>query len=205
MRGGAAMEEQPREGANEEERDSIETQRVVPRVYVASLSDYNHGRLHGAWIEAAQDEEVIDAAVSRMLATSEQPDAEEFGIFDYEGFGPARIDMYEPLAEVSRMARCIVEHGTAFAHYSCLLGTHDPERLERFEDVYLGHFASYEAFGDHVLESFGLTRSLTDDMPGLIAPYVSIDVEQLAVDMELNGGIVVSVGEDGIYVFDQDC
>ena len=200
------MGEQPRERHNqrEPEEPEKETQTVIPRVYVASLSDYNNGHLHGTWIEAAQDEEVVDAAVSEMLATSTQSGAEEFGIFDYDGFGPVRINEYETLAEVSQLARGIVEHGAASAHFSCVLGRDDSEKLKYFEDAYLGHFDSYEAFGEHVLDSFGLTRSLTEKMPDLVAPYVSIDVEQLAVDMELNGGIVVSVGDDGIYVFDQD-
>ena len=201
------MEEQPIERNDQGEPEEAErvTQTAIPRVYVASLSDYNNGHLHGTWIEPAQDEEVLEAAVSEMLALSTQPGAEEIGIFDYEGFGPARINEYESLAEVSQLARGIVEHGTAFAHFSCLLGTHDPEKLKHFEDAYLGHFDSYEAFGDHVLESFGLTpTTLTDDIPGLIAPYVSIDVAQLAVDMELNGGVAFSEGDDGIYVFDQD-
>ena len=26
-----------------------------PRIYVASLSDYNAGRLHGVWIDAAEE------------------------------------------------------------------------------------------------------------------------------------------------------
>ena len=34
-----------------------------PRIYAASLSDYNNGRLHGAWIDSDQDREAIGAAI----------------------------------------------------------------------------------------------------------------------------------------------
>ncbi|MDQ1744014.1 MAG: hypothetical protein QOE23_2353, partial [Pseudonocardiales bacterium] len=41
-----------------------------PRIWVASLSDYNNGVLHGAWIEAAREPEEIQADINTMLAAS---------------------------------------------------------------------------------------------------------------------------------------
>ena len=38
-----------------------------PRIYVASLSDYNDGRLHGAWIEADVAPEEIERSIHTML------------------------------------------------------------------------------------------------------------------------------------------
>jgi len=52
------------------------------RIYVASLSDYNAGRLHGAWIDATQDADEIEAEVQEMLAASPEPIAEEWAIHD---------------------------------------------------------------------------------------------------------------------------
>jgi antirestriction protein len=46
---------------------------IGPRIYVASLSDYNAGRLHGAWIDAEQNPEDIQEAVDRMLEDSHEP------------------------------------------------------------------------------------------------------------------------------------
>jgi len=60
----------------------------TPRIYVACLAAYNAGRLHGRWIDAAQDAADIQAEVRKMLAASPQADAEEWAIHDYEGFGP---------------------------------------------------------------------------------------------------------------------
>ena len=40
---------------------------TTPRIYVASLSDYNAGRLHGVWINAANGAEEINEKVVEML------------------------------------------------------------------------------------------------------------------------------------------
>ncbi|KDA00731.1 antirestriction protein ArdA, partial [Hyphomonas oceanitis] len=48
-----------------------------PRIYVACLAAYNNGRLHGAWIDAITPD-AIRAGVREMLATSPEPDAEEW-------------------------------------------------------------------------------------------------------------------------------
>lgn len=42
----------------------------TPRIYVASLSDYNAGRLHGEWIDATQELDDIWAEIHAMLAKS---------------------------------------------------------------------------------------------------------------------------------------
>jgi len=45
----------------------------TPRIYVASLSDYNAGRLHGVWIDANRSAEEIAEEVDRMLEDSKEP------------------------------------------------------------------------------------------------------------------------------------
>lgn len=42
----------------------------TPRIYVASLSDYNAGTLHGEWIDATQELDDIWAEINAMLAAS---------------------------------------------------------------------------------------------------------------------------------------
>ena len=94
------------------------------RIYVASLSDYNDGRLHGAWIDADGDPDDLAAEVQAMLARSpmrrEAGGAEEWAIHDYEGFGPVRLGEYEDLATISMIGQGIAEHGPAFAHLSLI-------------------------------------------------------------------------------------
>ena len=38
----------------------------TPRIYVASLSDYNAGHLHGRWIDADQDPDAIREEIAAM-------------------------------------------------------------------------------------------------------------------------------------------
>jgi hypothetical protein len=49
----------------------------VPRIYVASLSDYNAGRLHGVWLDATEDYDTLSTGVAQMLAASPEPGAED--------------------------------------------------------------------------------------------------------------------------------
>lgn len=44
-----------------------------PRIYVASLSDYNAGRLHGVWIDATLDPDAIEEQIRAMLFESAHP------------------------------------------------------------------------------------------------------------------------------------
>lgn len=47
-----------------------------PRIWVASLSDYNNGHLHGVWIDAAQDVDAIHDEIAAMLRDSKYPNVE---------------------------------------------------------------------------------------------------------------------------------
>src|SRR5262249_16860424 len=73
------------------------------RIYVGSVADYNAGRLHGAWIDATQDPEQIQADIASMLERSHEPLAEEWAIHDYEGFCGTDFSEYESVERVSRI------------------------------------------------------------------------------------------------------
>ena len=81
-----------------------------PRIYVACLSAYNNGHLHGRWIRAAQDPELIYDEIYQMLATSPSPQAEEWAIHDYEGFTPHDICETEDIPTIARIAMEIIQH-----------------------------------------------------------------------------------------------
>jgi antirestriction protein len=190
-------------GNNQESEGSRErAPTLAPRIYVASLSDYNAGRLHGQWIDAAVDSEELAGSVQAMLRTSPEPGAEEWAIHDYEGFGPLRLEEYESLETVSAVALGIAEHGPAFAHWAALIDTNDSEALARFEDVYLGHWDSVTAYAEEFLDDIGVDRQIQEALPDHLQPYVTIDVEGMARDMEYGGQVTTSVGDDGVYIFD---
>src|SRR5882672_6047171 len=108
------MSEQLHEQEHAPEREP----NTQPRIYVASLSDYNAGRLHGVWLDANQDVEELQVAVDAMLKKSHEPSAEEYAVHDYEDFGPVRLGEYTSLEIVAAVARGLVEHGRPFGHWA---------------------------------------------------------------------------------------
>jgi antirestriction protein len=197
-------EQEPRKpGGQEAAKHNHETDPGShPRIYVASLSDYNAGRLHGVWLDADVDAEALYEGVRSMLATSTEHGAEEFAIHDYEGFGPLRLGEYESLESASRIARGIGEHGMAFAHWADLLGTNDAADLEHFEDAYRGHFESLADYAESLLDDVGAQAEIDTAIPDYLAPYVHLDIEGFGRDLEPSGDITTSAGDGGIYVFD---
>jgi antirestriction protein len=184
------------------ERRPEAASRVRPKIYVASLSDYNAGRMHGVWLEADTDNDNLLEGVKGMLAASPEPIAEEYAIHDYESFGPLRLSEFESLETVSRLGRGIGEHGLAFAHWADLVGTGSLEALDQFEDAYWGHYNDLEEYGESIIEAFGLDRELEEVVPDLLASYVHIDNAAFARDLEASGQITTSAGDGGIYVFE---
>jgi antirestriction protein len=185
-------EQQPR---NEQGRETR------PRLYVASLADYNAGRLHGAWIDAVQEPEQLEAEIAAVLKCSPRPGAEEWAIHDYEGFGPIALSEHESLERVARIARGIAEHGLAFAAWVCICD-HDDDVLDRFEDAYFGSWPNLEQYAQELLDDFSIEKSL-EELPGWIQPYIKVDVEGLTRDLELGGEITSVDSPDGsVWVFD---
>ena len=173
-----------------------------PRIYVASLSDYNAGYLHGEWIDAAQEPVDLQAAVSEMLSRSpNDPHAEEFAIHGYEQFGPYNVAEYDSIDWISRVARGIAEHGPAFAAWAeqC---DHDEEELDRFDEAYRGEWNSLEEYAEQLLDDFGLNRDLEETIPELLQGYVHIDVAAFARDLQAGLGVTVVRDNHRVYVFE---
>ncbi len=192
---------------NHEHEDAAERRpetkpHVQPRIYVASLSDYNAGRLHGVWLDADVDEETLHEGVRSMLASSSEPLAEEYAIHDYENFGPLRVGEFDSLDNVSRIGQGIAAHGMAFAHWASLVGSGNAEILERFEDAYRGHWENLEAYADSLIDDLGLHEAVGRAVPEFLAAYVHVDTAGFARDLELSGDITTSVGDGGVYVFE---
>ena len=175
--------------------------KVIPKIYVASLSDYSGGRLHGAWLEVTADVDALEEGVEAMLASSPTPNCEEWAVHDYEGFGPMRLDEHESLATLATIGAGINEHGRAFAHWAALVGIRDLDVLDGFEDAYLGQAESIESYAEQLLDDIGVFRQLEDLLPENLQPYLTFDVAGFARDLELSGDVVTSEAPEGIYVF----
>lgn len=191
---------------NEAPRDH-ETEASTPRIWVGSLADYNNGILHGAWIDAAREADDVHADIEAMLARSPwaarsgEP-AEEWGIFDYEGFGQASIYQHDDIAVVSRVARGITEHGLAFAAWASVVEG-DEQALDAFGDNYLGHYDSLEAYAEQLVDDLGYDRLIDEAVPSHVRPYVRIDTAALARDLALSGDLHILRADDGgVWIFD---
>ena len=178
---------------------------VSPQIWVASLADYNNGRLHGAWINAAQEEADLQADIDAVLASSPltaetgEP-AEEWAIFDYDGFGRLRIDEHESLRWISLVGKGIAEHGLAFAAYADVV--EEEELLAGFADDYLGHYESFKAYLEQRVNDLCYDRILDEVVPPSIRPYVKIDLAATANDLLQKGDLhALPAPDGGVWIF----
>ena len=164
-----------------------------PRIYVTCLAAYNQGRLHGEWIDAAQEPWALYDAVRAMLDASPIAGAEDWAIHDHEGFGPLRIGEHTGFDRVSELAAFIAEHGEIGAalldYYS---GSLDEAR-DALADRYLGAHASLADYVQEVTEQ-------TTAIPHALRYY--IDYAAMARDAELNGDLfTLTTAFDVVHVF----
>lgn len=165
------------------------------RIYVASLSDYNAGILHGRWIDATQGVEHMQEEIAAMLAESKQDVAEEYAIHDYE-LGGLKIGEYESLETVAALAEAIEEHGEAFAHWHNNAPGYNTD-ADDFQEQYRGEWDSLADYAEQLAEDCG---SIPKDLPNFIRH--NIDWEGVAHDMQCNGDVWTAEADGGrIYVF----
>lgn len=200
--------EPPTETQRRAEQPADDTE---PHIWVGSWLDYNNGILHGQWITAARDADAVAADIAAMLARSPtarkygEP-AEDWGIFDYEHFGPLRVGEQESVSYVTAVARGIAIHGPAFAAWADLR-TDDADQagqacLDGFEDAYLGEYDSLEAYAEHLVSELGYNQLLDERLPEHLRAYVEINLRGLASDLRLGGEVQVCDRDGGgVWVF----
>lgn len=171
-------------------------------IYVASLSDYNNGILHGVWLDCLEDSDELEERISIMLADSPTArrsglPAEEWAIHAHGGFHGVQISESEDLETVCELAQALEEHGETFARFYdyAASGTTVSTCLEQFQDAYHGTFDNLRAFAEWYAEEI----SLLEGIPSHLQYY--FDLESWAQDLELNGDITTIETADGIAVF----
>ncbi|MCD7985240.1 MAG: antirestriction protein ArdA [Desulfovibrio sp.] len=165
------------------------------RIYVASLSDYNNGILHGAWIdfEDCASADCVRDKISAMLATSPYTSsasameyglkAEEWAIHDYELPGSMKIDEYEDIdllwscyETIQELEEDEIEPFFAFLDNE---GGKYPlcDDIENFRNAYRGTYSSEEEFAEELVDELGYL----DEMPDHLRSY--FDYAALARDL----------------------
>lgn len=191
-----------------------------PRIYVACLASYNNGVLHGAWIDADQDADTIQAEIAAMLRQSrfpnvlvdcpdcegeggecetckgkgKVPSAEEYAIHDYDDFGKVKIGEYESIETVAAIAEALSEHGEVFAvayDYHNDIGA----ALEDVDDYYHGHYSNAEAWAEEYWNESGMMERVPEELRGYI------DLERWASDMLIDTFRSEEASDGGVYIF----
>lgn len=179
-----------------------EPQENRPRIWIASLADYNAGRLHGEWVDAAVEDADLTRVAQRIVDTSPEPGAEEWAIFDYDNFGSYRIHEYEDLAIVAAVARGIQKFGLAFAAWAELCDTNADDLETEFEDAFMGFYESRDAYLDSMLDDLGADDAIEKHVPQWLVAHVSIDRDGLIRDVQASGDVhIEDAPGGGIYVF----
>ena len=175
--------------------DTAET----PRIYVASLADYNAGRLHGRWIDANQPADSIRDEISQMLAESKEPIAEDYAIHDYECFGDLELSENEGIDQVAEAAFQMTEHGPVFASLLNYVGGTScmDEALRYMEEAYCGEYDSLTDYAGQFIDD-----CYSDSLKGL-PEFIRyhIDYEGIGRDMEICGDVFTLESEHRIHVF----
>lgn len=161
----------------------------VPQIYVACLSAYNNGYIHGLWVDATQDEDAIEDDINWMLSWSPAQGTEaceEWAIHCFEGFGSIQISEYENLEKVSLYAQ-LLDGAEAtekvislFIKWATEVGIE--VSLEKFQEHYIGYWDSVSDFAlsNHVSEMYGFEEMKKQ------SPFWSefIDWERLGESLE---------------------
>lgn len=182
---------------------SLTTENPKPEysIYVACLAAYNSGHQHGAWIDATQEPEEIEAAVQAMLARSPVPKAEEWAIHDHD-LGGVSISEYESFATVSAIAKAVEEHGSAFAAYIGHVGIDYSAQdwnvtVDHFQEAYRGEFSSMADYAEeYCMDVYGM-----GEVPEWLQHH--IDWESVGKSLEI-GEMWSAEAPNGVYVFERN-
>lgn len=119
---------------------------AYPTIYVASLGDYNCGRLHGVRIELDVHTLSLDdvrheifsmLAESPSVALGEIDAVEEYAVHDAEGFGAYNVGEFDGVDTLYRFAELMADKGDAFPAWVEHRGDLG-EAEETWEDAYRG-------------------------------------------------------------------
>jgi antirestriction protein len=169
---------------------------TTPQIYVACLSAYSAGRLHGEWIDASADADEMRTEIAAMLAKSPEPDAEEWAIHDTNGFDGVQIGEHDPLERVAALAELLYDHpGAVVAAFLDGWGDHCADELiSTFEDAHGGCWTTVDEFADEVLVSDDVKEALGERL------YGYFDLERYARESEADGGFSTVDTPDGVHV-----
>ena len=161
-------------------------------IYVACLESYNHGILYGKWIDAQQSEDEIMEEIMRLLSESPIPNAEEWAIHDYDGFGSYQVSEYGSIKTISDIANNIAKYGNLFTEVLTIYGDIDATATV-LEEHYHGEYDSELEFATQLFDEI-YSHEISDH----IQHY--IDYDAFARDLFINDYFSVYI-DHHVHVF----
>lgn len=151
------------------------------KIYVASLSDYNNGVLHGVWIDLSTNtEDQVWQAIRDMLAASPTTKrygdkAEEWAIHDYEGI-PSDFGEYASISTLMEYVEAVEEHGekleAARSYHSSMTVE---ELVEYVENNFIDTADSTKEFAENYAVERGLLRDNNGNDTNPLFAYIDWD------------------------------
>ncbi|MEU3904206.1 antirestriction protein ArdA [Streptomyces goshikiensis] len=151
-------------------------------IYVASLTDYNAGRLHGKWIAVQGDAEAVYDEICGMLNSSPQGDAEEYAIHDSDGFGGIEIAENDSIEDLILIAEALDNFPAGVVEYfyeAVGAGRLSGKCQERYIQTTEFNVGPEEAVAEYALEH--LTDQGTEGVPQLWQDHIEAVADSLAV------------------------
>lgn len=120
-----------------------------PSIWIACLSAYNSGYLHGAWIVPKTTVEELEEQIREVLKTSPVGDPEEWAVHDYNNFH--NLGEYPGLENICKLAKAYEEHG--LKKVNGFLENWSVEDLEHLEDAFYGEYSDFSEFAQELAET----------------------------------------------------
>ncbi len=177
-------------------RLSVEQDQDSPRVYVACLSAYNAGTLHGKWISViGKSGEEIQEEINEILKESPEEDAEEWAIHDHE-FGNLINSEWPDLDTLGELAELLEEFGDAFECWGASLSSGEVPTKEGFEEAYRGRWDTLSKYAEDFHYDCG-------SIPKDFTLEYAIDWDVVAHNMTAGGEVWTADAKPyGVHVFE---
>jgi antirestriction protein len=177
----------------------------TPKIYVASLADYNAGSLRGEWLnldDYASADELL-AAIGAMLKNLDaehgleygQP-REEWAVHDYEGFPERFYSEYMGFARVYEWLELTADMSDERKE-ALEIFVNNGHDADSFDNYYLGYHGGEAAYDDdktaqEFVETMFWESHTKEEIPTSVRNY--IDFAAMARDQTYSGDIWVNSG-----------
>ncbi len=156
-------------------------------IYVACLSAYGNGYLHGDWIDASEGIDHVKDCIKEILSTSPvAEECEEWAIHDFQGFGNYKVEEYSDLDKLCEIAEFLRECDKFPPDVvSELVNDYGIDGAkEKMEEDFIGEFESTTDLAYHFVDEFGYL----DGVSKTVARY--FDYKSFGRDLDLNGDVM---------------